>query len=449
MFFRKSSELTVDNSRTYQKIHSFGVSAAWWAQEVGNWDNSKIDAICDLLFSRERGIGLNIVRYNLGGGVEHSDITSPLRKANCIETTPGKFDHTRDKGAINIINHAVDRGCEVIVFTNSPPERMTKTGKTSGAGKECNLREDSIHKFSTYLVDAVKYLREELRWPIHELSPINEPQWNWATKNNQEGCHYEPEDTLNILRALHHEIDSSNEVISISAIDSADSKLKSNKKYIDILMSCDVLSKVINHYAIHSYWSSNRDKRKLTRYIKNRYPHLELWMTEWTEMKSGQDHSMDSAMVLAETIHADFTISNVSSWQYWIALSNYDYRDGLIYFNEKTKESTPTKRLYVLGQWSRFISKSAYRVHVNRTFPSYLLISAYINPDGALITVIINKSSRRDYNLDLSKIGNNYAEIMSYVTSDKFNLEKVDLGGDKNITLKPNSVSTVIFNKKP
>lgn len=51
-----------------QQIEGFGVSGAWWAQDVGGWSQVNRDRITDLLFDQQKGIGLTIYRYNIGAG---------------------------------------------------------------------------------------------------------------------------------------------------------------------------------------------------------------------------------------------------------------------------------------------------------------------------------------------------------------------------------------------
>ena len=89
-------------------------------------------------------------------------------------------------------------------------------------------------------------------------------------------------------------------------------------------------------------------------------------MTEWCEMVGGRDSGMDSALVLARTVHSDLTIANAAAWQYWIAVSRYDYRDGLLYTDyvgPGDEESLhETQRLWALGNYSRFLRPGARRI---------------------------------------------------------------------------------------
>lgn len=116
--------ITVDKNVTYQTFEGFGASGAWWAQAVGGWTNTDPasgmavrDRISQLLFSREQGIGLRTYRYNIGGSVSgKGDFPNPLRRAEMFETSPGRYDFSRDAGAVYMMRGAV----RVAVHTGDP-----------------------------------------------------------------------------------------------------------------------------------------------------------------------------------------------------------------------------------------------------------------------------------------------------------------------------------------
>ena len=53
----------VDPSQRYQKLEGWGSSLCWWAAQVGNWDEEKVDEIVDLITSPDK-LNMNIFRYN-------------------------------------------------------------------------------------------------------------------------------------------------------------------------------------------------------------------------------------------------------------------------------------------------------------------------------------------------------------------------------------------------
>ncbi|WP_434749904.1 hypothetical protein [Paenibacillus amylolyticus] len=54
--------------QSYNHFEGWGTSLAWWANDLGGWkDQNKVDEVMDLIFDPVKGLGLNIVRYNIGG----------------------------------------------------------------------------------------------------------------------------------------------------------------------------------------------------------------------------------------------------------------------------------------------------------------------------------------------------------------------------------------------
>nr|MBP7228139.1 hypothetical protein [Longilinea sp.] len=57
--------ITINPQVDYQTIEGFGASTAWWAQVVGGWEDER-QQIVHWLFDSESGVGVMIVRDNLG-----------------------------------------------------------------------------------------------------------------------------------------------------------------------------------------------------------------------------------------------------------------------------------------------------------------------------------------------------------------------------------------------
>lgn len=123
-------QLNINSDKRFQTFEGFGASGAWWAQMVGTWTHPDADGvpvrdkISSLLFSKTGGIGLDIYRYNIGGGSVHSGrgtYSMPARRTECFETAPGEYDWSRDAAAVYMMKQAVKDGAgEVIFFANSP-----------------------------------------------------------------------------------------------------------------------------------------------------------------------------------------------------------------------------------------------------------------------------------------------------------------------------------------
>jgi len=65
----------------------------------------------------------------------------------------------------------------------------------------------------------------------------------------------------------------------------------------------------------------------------------------------------------------DLTVANTSSWPWWLGVSPYDYKDGLVYIDKNQSTSTiyDSKLLWGLGNSSRFRQLRAVRLAVQRS----------------------------------------------------------------------------------
>lgn len=439
--------VTIDALAQAQTIEGFGAAGAWWAQDVGGWEDEKRDLVADLLFGREKGIGLSFYRYSIGGG-NGENIQDVWRRAETFEVARGQYDWTRDANAIWMLRAARERGVEhFVAFVNSPPARMTVSGLTTG-GKDgtSNLSPEMYAEFSQYLVDVVRHLRDVEGIPVDWLSPVNEPQWNWSYQNGQEGCHYSPSEVLELTRVLLETLRRNAMDVQLSLFESGE--WKTADVYIEKLASDPLIWQALPHVSLHSYWSTRADKERFVAHMEKNHPDKSLWMSEWTEMQEGRDTGMESALVLASTIHDDLTIADVTSWQYWIAVSKYQYRDGLIYVNPLDREVLQTKRLWVLGNYSRFLRPGFVRLETQGGDDT-LLVSAYRSADARRWVVVAANLAKQPVTLRLEAVNGEMPDsIARYETSEYMNLDFVESQAEpQQWVLAPQSVTTLVMDR--
>jgi glucuronoarabinoxylan endo-1,4-beta-xylanase len=93
---------------------------------------------------------------------------------------------------------------------------------------------------------------------------------------------------------------------------------------------------------------------------------------------------------MATTIHNDLTKANLNAWHIWW-LYNASGNGGCLY---DTSTKVWTKRLWVLGNYARFVRPGYMRVSTSGTVPSGVLVTAYQNPaDGTVVVVAINSNT--------------------------------------------------------
>lgn len=437
------------NGDKYQTVESFGVSGAWWAQDVGGWEEVR-DEIARLLFSKTDGIGVSCYRYNLGGGSMNSGSSSfhnHNRMAECFLKNDGTYDFSRDKNAVYMMNAAVRNGCDgVVLFVNSPPELYTKNHKSClDIPWTVNLKKKNYRPFAQYCVKVAEHFIKE-GIPVTSISPVNEPVWVWTEKHGQEGCHYRPWGTWGVMRALADEIDKStlkNKVL-ISGAENGDLRWF-NKTYTRIMLGDKKIRSHCDGIDVHSYFlplpfpAVFNDRlafmKRWRKFLDKHYPNEKVRISEWTHMKGGRDSGMDSALEQARVMWEDMTVLNAVSWQHWIAVSDVDYCDGLIYVNNDHSYEI-TKRYYAFGNFSKFIKTGDVRVGIDSGNEKLKLI-AFKNSNQTKIIAI--NLSENEAELDFTKLGE---KGTAFITDKNNSLLPHEF--ENKFAVTPRSVTTFI-----
>lgn len=448
--------IVINPQKKYQKYEGIGASGAWWAQIVGGWDNKDENGdemrnvISRLLYSKENGIGMNIYRYNIGGGSAHSgngEYSDFARRTESFDAGVGKYDFSRDANAVYMMKQAVKDGAEeVILFVNSPVERLTKNGWAHLNKKQAfhtNLSKENYKAFADYCLDVTEHFVKE-GLPVRYLSPINEPFWIWT--GGQEGCHYSPRQVGNIMRCFAAELRKRKSLNSVKLSGAENGDIRwLNKSYTRRLLRYREVVECLDSIDIHSYclhmpipFFNDRVKflKRYRKWLDRKYPDMPVKMSEWTHMVGGKNPGMDSALETAKVMFEDFTLLNVTSWQYWLACSHYDYHDGLIYIDIEKKSFEMTKRYYVTGNFSKYISLGARRIESYSDDETVRVIT--FKQESVTVLIVINPT----------KSLKNYIapdEGLVSVTDKNHNLAEKSCSCGDVVDILPESVTTFVF----
>lgn len=455
--------ITIQPSTTYQTIHSFGASDAWSTQFVGkNWPLAKRNQIADYLFSSEtdntgqpKGIGLSTWRFNIGGGSDvqgnNSGIDDEWRRAESFLTS-NNYNWNAQQGQRWFLKAAKERGVnEFTAFSNSPPIALTKNGKAhSSGGSSANLAENNYTNYADFLVNVIENIRNNDGIYFNYISPFNEPQWDWT--GGQEGSPWLNSEIAAVTKILDAKIESKKLTTKIEIAESGqlnylyEDHNKSGrgshiKEFFDSSSSNYVgnLNNVAHKICGHSYYTTSGNTKLITtrQSVKSKIQQtdnsLEFWMSEYcllennSEVKGGgRDLGIDPALYLGKVIHSDLTVANASSWQWWLALSPYDYKDGLVYIdnNKFDGEVYDSKLLWALGNYSFFIKDGYQRINLNRSDNKSieqsidgLLVSAYKKPDDSKYVVVLVNQRTIDIPINLKIDGKTQYSGKLYQTS--------------------------------
>ncbi len=479
--------ITLDPSLEYQTIAHFGASDAWRMQFVGkNWPVEKREYIADLLFSKEmdekgnpKGIGLSLWRFYIGSGSAHqgdsSDIKNEWRRGECFLNPDGTYDWSRQEGQQWFLEAAKKRGVEkYLAFTLSAPVQYTLNGKAySIKGDErINMKPGHYDEYATFAVDVLEHFANE-GYEFDYLSPVNEPQWDWSNPG-QEGTAATNENIYLLSKYLAEELESRDLNTKLTIGEVGDIKqlyrdYKASGDQVDAffgdntvldLSSLPKTERLITGHSYFTTWPIDTlvNTRQKLRAKLDEVEGLEYWQTEFCileespEIGKGQkrDLGMNTALYVARVIHADLTIANASSWQWWTSLTTWDYKDGLIYldtgdesdlFNrDRMKEDgevRESKLLWAFGNFSRFVTPGMTRIQAS--IDNKEVAVAAFKEEDKCVMVLIN------YGQDPKKLTlpKNFKPAKSYVTDEKNSLDQMRVG-DKSVKLPKRSVTTII-----
>lgn len=371
-------------------------------------------------------------------------------------------DHEKQAGQVRMLQEAYERGVvDFVAFSNSPPTYLTKNGLAhpgngtiQGANPNCpsasqgasigstNLCPDKVDAFADFLVKVLIHLRQDVGVPVNYVSPVNEPTWDWQGQS-QEGNRYNVADIKALYGSLHEalgaaglqevvEIDGT-EVVEYTAALSDAHKARfdgsaysggmngtgngSYKNYIDEFLGDPSMRAILHDkISLHGYFSDAwADRlgtlRDLTwENLQQTSPGSKVWMSEFCILgDAGNARSfegagwnvddLDYALHVGKVIHRDLTRLNASAWHWWLAVTPYDYKDGLLKVNGGLDASSlqTSKVLWALGHFSRFVRPGFRRVDL----PGHddwdgLMASAYVSEDGASVVVVVVNASETE-----------------------------------------------------
>ena len=429
--FVQSADVSVKlrPAKTYQQINGFGASACWWAQDVGASANAEKTA--KALFSPE-GLGLNIYRYNLGGGEKENPASrisgNRATESFWVKNDAGnwEYDFTRDAAAQNMLRLALSYGCvdTVVLFANSPHWSLTRTGQATGGREEyfSNLPPENYRAFADYFIACAKYFISQ-GVPVKYLSPINEPQWSWGGGwVGQEGCHYEPEEILALMRVFAEAIAESGLPVKLMAPESGEVS-GVTLEWFRMLAEDPVVAPVLGSLAYHSYWTdaNAHNKYAFGQALANANYPFTVDMTEWCELPLEHDIAdFGGAVRTARVINQDLILSGANSWSAWTGVNNYAVKedgtlwsDGLLAMDDTAQNVVVARRYWALAHFSKFIPAGSvrveaaadvadldYRTDENGAVTDASLgftVSAFKTPQGKYVCVIVNEGKARTF----------------------------------------------------
>jgi glucuronoarabinoxylan endo-1,4-beta-xylanase len=390
-------EVRVTTAQVFQRISGFGGSSAWHATPPS-------DREADLLFSTGSGAGLSLLRLRIAP--DGTTWETPWARA------------------------AQARGASVWAAPWSPPGAWKSNGSDVNGGR---LLPEFYDDWAARLADFAVSLEQD-GVPLIYLSAQNEPGWvaAWET------CVWTAAELLQFVRDhLGPALQARGATVPLLVPESND--WLRLREFADPLLADPLAASYVGVIAVHAYggspfaYTTPSDKGK------------EFWETEWSTPVLGA--GMASGLDVARSIHNHLTTANMNAWHYWwVTDGNVNQAGALI------QAGTATKRLWVMGNFSRFVRPGSRRVSAEIQNPPAtpaVYVCAFRNDAAArLIVVAINATTvTRPIRCNLADAQADLVE--PWVTSELLDLARQTAlagGASFSYDLPPQSVTTFVAN---
>ncbi len=450
----------VEPTTTYQTTQGWGTSLCWFGNVIGGWSDVNRQAVADLLFDREQGLGLNIIRYNIGGGdaPNHNHMGRGKEMEGFKPSESGAYDWTADANQRSVLDAAIARiAAEELVleaFSNSPPYWMTVSGCASGNGGTDNLRSDYYDDFADYLAEVVLHFRDEWGISFRTLEAMNEPSISWNANGGQEGCHFDRPRQAELLRQLRSTLDAKGlgEVL-IAAPDEPgiDETLGSYESY-------DAATKaVVDQINTHVYWGSARSQLWAAAQRDGKV----LWSSEVDgsgapapfDVFTHDHEDIAPGLDIADRITRDLRDMHVDGWVFWQAVESEQAQTSLnknwgmlhVDFENGTEQWWMTKKYNVVKQYTRAIRPGYTMIDVGH--PDAV---AFVGTEDHKLVIVQRNATTTDsvYGYDLSQfsaLGPGATVQRTSATEDYAELEaRPIVDGILAVPVGPRSVTTFV-----
>jgi len=385
----------VDPTRTFQTFIGIGGALTDASAEVfAKLPEATQKEFMTACYDRTKGIGYSFARTNIAS-CDFSSDTYGYVAANDISLNSFSVAHD-EKFRIPFIKKAIAAaGGTLPMFVSpwSPPAWMKDNNDVLHGGK---LLQKYAQIWANHYVKFIKTY-ESMGMPVWGLSVQNEPM----AKQKWESCLYTAEDERDFVKNYL------GPTLQKSGL--------SNKKLIcwdhnrdliyqraTTLLSDPEAAKYIWGIGFHWYetWTGSAQQFENLKRVKEAFPEKELIFTEGCVEKFSLDRVSDWALGerYGNSMVNDFNCGTVA-WTDWNVLLDENggpnhvgnFCFAPIHADTKTGKLIYTNSYYYIGHFSKFIRPGAKRISCS-TNRDKLQSTAFLNPDGKMVVVILNLS---------------------------------------------------------
>jgi glucuronoarabinoxylan endo-1,4-beta-xylanase len=396
-----SGAATVDPSKEYQTMDGFGIADVW----IGKATHT--DALRKLFWDPVDGIGMSLLRVGI-------DSTGKIMGDAAFVDAPDVAKY----------------GGKVWAAPWSPPANLKDNNNVNNGG---HLNTASYDTWAATLAAFPAYFKQNTGVDLWGISAQNEPDY----VASYQSCIFSASQMNAFIKVLGPKLAALNPSVKLIAAepDVWSHTWNDGDKYGNAIEGDATVSSLVEIIATHDYGSNNKSYTRPSPPATLKH---HLWETEIYYDEPKGSPNIDAGLALARGVYSGINGGGASGWHYW----------WTTHFMDGGSASSPPKRVYTMGNYSKFVRPGYIRVDITG-LPSSLHATAFKNPaDNTVVVVVLNETTN-SVTLPLFVAGTSWpASVTPYVTDATNNLAAKTAitvtGGNFSASLGAQSVTTFV-----
>jgi glucuronoarabinoxylan endo-1,4-beta-xylanase len=388
----QSSDVTINESSLQQQITGFGVSSAW----AGSFANASDP---DYLWSTTTGAGLSLLRIRYGDGLTIAK--AAVKAGVTVWMTPWGTGPNGSPGGADTTTETNPNGCKASIPVLTNPQ-------------------DWANNLATWVQNA-----KSQGVPLYAVSAENEPD---SCGINQTTSY----SSTQLATWIGTYLGPAMAPLGVKVIGPETQNGCGFTGYFSAIQNNANAWNAVGIFASHEYGCGTLPTEPSIAAANKEY-----WETEVDTGTASGDAPGDgiaSALLTVTTMHNDLTKANLNAWHYWwLYCSN---NSGCLY---DTGTKVWTKRLWAMGNFSRFVRPGWKRVTTSGAAPSGVLVSAYINPANNALSIVAINNNTSSKTVSFYVSGNAPCSLTPYETS-----ASTSLGQGSPVTVSQSRVTVTL-----
>jgi glucuronoarabinoxylan endo-1,4-beta-xylanase len=427
----KAANVTVniDYNNPRQTIEGFGASVTWVANDLDSFSPAKQTQILDLLYSTSQpSAGLSWVR--VGSFLCNYNPSPAVFDWNYWGIQSGMRWLQRVNAAYGVNKY--------VVSSWSPPAWMKDNNSCTNGG---HVLPAQYANLAALKIQWLNNAKAQLGFEAQVESVQNEPnqrttydscEWTTSEMNAFVANHLQPAMTASGLSARIMAPEAS----YYSNFDNA---------WGFPLLNDPGTRAAVSIVATHGYGRTDDFSTPCNSCAQYNKP---IWQTEDSNLDGRYNGSIDDGLTWSTEMYKALNGGRFSAWFYWWVMTLNNDNQGLINANATTDSFQVPKRLYVVGQFSRFIRPNSVLLSSSST-DSTLQVTAVRPASGAVAVVLANTGkTSHTVTVNLNGLSNPPATVSPYRTSASENQAQLSalgvFSGAFTIIVPAKSVVTVV-----